>query len=113
MRVLLCFALSCVAMFAQPPKAKIEVVTDTLHGISITDPYRWLENQEAADTRAWIEEQAKYTETALAKLPQRERIRKRLGELMKIDTMGAPAVTNGRYFFTKRRADQNQSALYM
>src|SRR5258707_10392930 len=105
MRVLFCFALICVTMLAQspkaqPPKAKIQPVTDTLHGIAISDPYRWLENQETADTRAWLNEQIKFTEDALAKVPQRERIRKRLGELMKIDVMSAPRVAGGRYFFS-------------
>jgi prolyl oligopeptidase len=88
-------------------------VTDTLHGIAITDPYRWLENQEAPDTRAWLDEQIKFTESALAAVPQRERIRKRLGELMKIDVMNAPTVAGGRYFFSKRRADQNQNVQYV
>ena len=113
MRVLLCFAFSCVAAFGQAPKAKVQVVTDTLHGIAISDPYRWLEDQEAADTRAWLTEQIKFTDSALAKVPQRDRIRKRLGELMKIDVMNAPTVAGGRYFFSKRRADQNQSVQYV
>src|SRR5258707_6427945 len=102
MRVLFCFALICVTMLAQspkaqPPKARIQPVTDTLHGITITDPYRWLENQEAPDTRAWLDEQIKFTESALAVVPQRERIRKRLGALMKIDVMNAPTVAGRRY----------------
>src|SRR5258705_5431792 len=113
MRRLLLFA-SCVSLvFGQPPKTKIQPVTDTLHSVSITDPYRWLENQDSPDTRAWLDAEMAYTTSVLSKLPQRERIQRRLTELMKIDTMGAPTVRNGRYFFTKRRADQNQSVIYM
>lgn len=97
----------------QPPKTNTKPVTDKLHGVSITDPYRWLEDQNSPETRAWIDAQMSYTEGILAKLPQRERIHRRLGELMKIDTMGLPTVRNGRYFFTKRGAVQNQSVLYM
>src|SRR5262249_37210665 len=64
-------------------------------------------------TRAWIADQMKYTEGILRKLPQREHIEKRLGELMKIDAMGAPTARNNRYFFNKRRADQDQGVLYL
>lgn len=113
MRTLLAVVLCVASAAAQPPKTKMKPVTDTLHGISITDPYRWLEDQNSPETRAWIDDQMKYAESVLRKLPQRERIQKRLGELMKIDSMGAPTVRNGRYFFTKRKADQNQGVLYM
>src|SRR5258706_5578564 len=113
MRILLLFAFCLAPVFCQAPKSKIQAVTDTIHGVSITDPYRWLEDQEGPGTRAWIDAQMSYTTGILSKLPQRERIQRRLTELMKIDTMGAPTVRNGRYFFNKRRADQNQSVIYM
>jgi prolyl oligopeptidase len=113
MRFLLLLVLCIAGVYAQAPKTKVQPVTDNVHGMSITDPYRWLENQEAPETRAWIEEQAKFTETTLSKLAQREHIKKRLGELMRIDVMGPPTVAGGRYFFSKRRADQNQSVLYL
>src|SRR4249920_3466030 len=83
---------------AQPPKTKTAPITDTLHGVAITDPYRWLEDQNSPETRAWIDSQMAYTQAALAKVPEREKIRRRLGELMKIDAMAAPSVRNGRYF---------------
>src|SRR3984885_1027135 len=114
--LLTCIALlgaHCAAAIAQtpnsPPPTKTDNVTETLHGVTITDPYRWLEDQNSPQTRAWIDAQVKYTESTLAALPQRERIRKRLAELMKVDVMGAPSVRNGRYFFSRRRADQEQS----
>ncbi len=100
-------------MPAQPPKTKVEPVTETIHGVSITDPYRWLEDQNSPETRAWIDAQSKYTESTLAALPQREHIRKRLAELMKVDVMGSPSVRNGRYFFSRRRADQDQAIIYV
>jgi prolyl oligopeptidase len=99
-------------MQAQPPKTRSQPVTDTLHGVAITDPYRWLEDQTSPETRAWIDQQMAYTQSALAKVPQRERIRRRLGELMKIDNMAAPSVRNGRYFVQKRKAGENQYVLY-
>jgi prolyl oligopeptidase len=113
MRLLVLFTLCLAFGLGQPPRARVDPVVDILHGVSIPDPYRWLEDQNSVETRAWIDGQIKHTESTLANLPQRERIRKRLGELMKIDTMGAPAVRNGRYFFTKRRAGQDQGVLYL
>jgi prolyl oligopeptidase len=95
------------------PKTKVEPVTETLHGVTLTDPYRWLEDQESPATRAWIQEQNDYTQTLLGARPEREVIKQRLEKLFKIDTQGVPTAKGGRYFFFKRRADQNQSVLYM
>lgn len=89
----------------------VQPVTETMHGVAITDPYRWLEDQNSPQTRAWIDAQVRYTEAVLAKMPDRGRIRERLRDLMKIETMSAPIVRGGRYFFSKRRADQEQAVL--
>jgi prolyl oligopeptidase len=106
-----------VATFAQEmkmaPKTKVENVTETLHGVTITDPYRWLEDQESPATRAWIQEQNDYTQSLLGGRPERAVIKQRLEKLFKIDTQGVPTAKGGRYFFFKRRADQNQPVLYM
>ena len=113
MRALIFAAGFAFLVQAQPPKTKVVPVTETIHGVSITDPYRWLEDQDSPQTRAWIDAEMKYTQSTLAALPQRERIRKRLAEFMKIDVMGSPSVRNGRYFFSRRRADQDQAVIYM
>src|SRR5260370_33319703 len=91
-------------MLAQSPKTKTAPVTETLHGVTITDPYRWIEDQNSPETRAWIDAQMGYTQSALAKVPQRERIRKRLGELMKIDKHIAPSAPSGLHLSTHRSA---------
>ncbi len=113
MRLTGVFLALAALMPAQAPKTKVQPVTETIHGVTITDPYRWLEDQESPETRAWINSQAAYTESQLAKVPQRERIRKRLGELMKIDAMAAPSVRNGLYFIQKRKATENQYVFYV
>ncbi len=98
---------------AGPPETKRVPVTEALHGVEVVDPYRWLEDQQAPETRAWIEAQNEYTESLLGQLPGREELRKRLTELMRIDTLGTPRVRHGRYFFFKRQADQDLSVLYL
>ena len=96
-----------------PPKTRVDNVAEKLHGITITDPYRWLEDQNSPETRAWIDEQNRYTQSILGALPGRNAIRHRIEELLKIDTISAPIARGNRYFFTKRLADQNQPVVYM
>src|SRR5437870_5339621 len=96
-----------------PPKTRVDNVTETLHGVTITDPYRWLEDQNSPETRAWINAQNEYSASTLGSLPFRSRIRERLTQLLKIDTTTAPVARGGRYFLYKRRADQNQAAIYV
>src|ERR1051325_6917168 len=95
------------------PKTKAEPVTETIHGVTITDPYRWLEDQESPATRAWIQEQNAYTQSLLGVRPERPVLKQRLEKLYKIDTQGVPIAKGGRYFFFKRRADQNQPGPYV
>ncbi|MBI2833045.1 MAG: S9 family peptidase [Acidobacteria bacterium] len=105
--------LTAAAQIPKPPETKRGDAVETLHGVAIADPYRWLEDQDAPDTRAWIEAQNRQTAAVLDPLPGKARVQGRLTELLKIDTVSKPYVAEGRYFFTKRRADQDLSVLYM
>jgi prolyl oligopeptidase len=112
--LLIANAFLCLAQeHKAPPATRTDNVTETIHGVTITDPYRWLEDQNSPETRAWINAQNEYTAATLGKLPIRDRIRARLTELLKIDTIGVPIARGGRYFFSKRRADQNQAVIYV
>src|SRR5258707_7688172 len=113
---LLLFALvaAVAAPLAAPvPKTRTDNVTETVHGVTIRDPYRWLEDQQSPETRAWIDTQNAYTRSVLDPLPGRAAISKRLEDLLKTDRFGTPVVRNGRYFFMRRLADQNQYTLCM
>jgi prolyl oligopeptidase len=94
-----------------PPTPKQEVV-DHLHGESIADPYRWLENGESAETRRWTEQQNAFTEAYLAAVPGRERIGARLEQLLGIGVLSVPTPARGRYFYLRREGKQNQPVLY-
>ena len=97
-----------------PPKTRVDNVTETLHGVSIQDPYRWLENQDSPETRQWIEAQTKYTRSQLDAVPGREKISKRLSELLRIETMSPVASRpGGRLFYWKRTPEQNQPVLFL
>ena len=96
-----------------PPPTRVDNVTETLHGVTIVDPYRWLEDQNSPETRAWINAQNEYTSSILGSLPFRNQIHDRLTQLLKVDTINTPFEKGGRYFISKRRADQNQAVVYV
>jgi len=96
-----------------PPATKVDDLKETIHGTVVSDPYRWLEDQASPETRAWIDAQNACTQAALSKLPGQQAISKRLAELLKVDMIGLPLERGGRYFYAKRRADQDLYVLYM
>ena len=96
-----------------PPTTAIENVTDLLHGVSVADPYRWLENQNSPRTRAWIREQTQYTRTYLDSIPGRKDIRERVREFLAVENYDSVLVSEGRYFFRKHRSDQEQPCIYL
>jgi prolyl oligopeptidase len=107
------FAFAQQTVAQGPPKTRTDNVHDTIHGVEIVDPYRWLEDRKSPETQAWIEAQNNYTHSILASIPGRERLKQRLTELVKIDTIGPPIERHGRYFFSKRLANQELFVIYM
>src|SRR5688572_26675603 len=97
--------------FTYPETRKVAHV-DELHGVKVADPYRWLEDDYAPETKGWIEAQNKVTFGYLEQIPQRERIKERLTELWNYERYGVPFKDGGRYFYTKNDGLQNQSVLY-
>lgn len=87
-------------------------MTDILHGETIADPYRWLEDGDAPETRLWTERQNALTEAYLAAVPGRKRIQNRLEELLSIGVLSVPTPVRGRYFYLRREGRQNQPVLY-
>jgi prolyl oligopeptidase len=96
-----------------PPHSQIEMVTDFLHGVPVADPYRWLEDQDSSRTRAWIAEQTCYARTYLDSIPGRDLIRRRIRELLAVETYDSLQKAGNRYFFRKRLPDQEQACIYM
>ena len=73
---------------AGPPKAKVDVVEETLHGHKIADPYRGLENADAPSTEKFVEQENALTFDYLAKLPGRDAIKKQLTDLWNYEKFG-------------------------
>src|SRR5215510_198599 len=95
-----------------PVTKKVEQVDDYF-GTKVADPYRWLEDETSAETKAWVEEQNKLTFGYLDKIPYREKLKDRLTELYNYPRISAPFRRGDTYFFTKNDGLQNQSVYYI
>jgi prolyl oligopeptidase len=94
------------------PAARRTDTVDTHHGVRVADPYRWLEDTDAPETRAWIAAQNELTESVLAQVPERARLRTRLSELWNHPRQGLPARREAIEYYTANDGLQNQSPLY-
>ncbi|MBA3633579.1 MAG: S9 family peptidase [Acidobacteria bacterium] len=95
------------------PKTKTVDQTDDYHGTKVSDPYRWLEDDNSAETKAWVESQNKVTFGYLNQIPEREQLKKRLTELWNYEKYSAPTKEGKYYFYSKNDGLQNQSVLYV
>jgi prolyl oligopeptidase len=96
-----------------PPPTEAKPVTEDIHGTKLTDPYRWLEDAKSPETRAWIDQQMKYTEQYLSQVKIRPEIVNELTKLERVETYSIPIERGGNYFFKKRQADENQGSIYL
>ncbi|HEX8604675.1 MAG TPA: S9 family peptidase, partial [Pseudoduganella sp.] len=85
---------------------------DDYHGTMIADPYRWLEDANSAETKAWVIEQNKLTQGFLGRIPERAAIRQRLTQLWNFERYSVPFKEGGRYFYSRNDGLQNQAVLY-
>ncbi len=95
-----------------PQTRKVEQ-TDDYNGTKVSDPYRWLEDDNSAETKAWVEAQNKVTFDYLKTIPQREMLKKRLTELWNYEKYSAPFKEGANYFYYKNDGLQNQSVMYV
>jgi prolyl oligopeptidase len=115
-QILLFIMLMTFGAFAQKlqyPEAKKVDQIDDYHGIKVADPYRWLENSDSPDTKAWIEAQNKLTRAYLDKIPEREKIKRRLIELWNYEKFSTPVKRGNKYFYLRNDGLQNQFVLYV
>ena len=103
---------AAAAQRVEYPPARQSDVVDDYHGTLVPDPYRWLEDPDSPETRAWIEAENRLTTTYLAHIPDRPAIERRLTQLWDYPKFGAPFRKGGGYFFFKNEGLQNQAVLY-
>ncbi|MBN2046375.1 MAG: S9 family peptidase [Anaerolineaceae bacterium] len=99
-------------MMETTPKARRTDFEEVLHGVTVPDPYRWMEDIDSDEVRAWIEAENVYTDAFFADLPVKEKIQQRMTELWNYEKYGVPFRRGGRVFFLHNDGLQNQSVLF-
>ena len=105
--------MESISSLMKPPILVRQIVEEMIHGVTIRDPFRYLEDATDPRTQRFVEEQNAWTRSLLDPLPGREPIRRRLEELLSIGILGSPQIGGPYYFYTKREGMQNQAVLYV
>ncbi len=99
--------------FSYPVSKKDTTVKDNYHGVVVADPYRWLENENAVETKNWIKTQNQTTFSYLEQIPFRDNIEQRLQKIWNFERYSTPIKKGEKYYFFKNDGLQNQSVLYV
>jgi prolyl oligopeptidase len=102
------------ALFAQMlpyPSTKKVTQSDDYFGVTVEDPYRWLEDDNSAETAAWVQQQNKVTESYFSTIPFRAQLKTRLTQLWNFPKMACPFKAKNNYFVYTNDGLQNQFVL--
>ncbi len=94
------------------PDAPHQDVTDVIHGQPVADPYRWLEDPDNAQSRAWLEAEDELYRRYADRVPGRDRFADRLTELLSAGEVNSPSWRGDRQFYTRREPGQEHAVLY-
>jgi prolyl oligopeptidase len=94
------------------PETRREAVVDTVHGVKIPDPYRWLEEVKKDDVKKWMTTQDKLAREYIAKLPGRDKLIARLKELYYLESITPPHHFGNRFFYMRTHKDKEKAILY-
>ncbi|MFN2394218.1 MAG: prolyl oligopeptidase family protein [Bacteroidales bacterium] len=95
------------------PETRMDDVTDNYFGEEVADPFRWLEDDNSEETKAWVKAQNEVTFGYLEKIPFRQDINERLTSLWNYERYGTPWREGDYFFYFKNDGTQNQSVLYV
>jgi prolyl oligopeptidase len=115
LRALILLGLTGTSAVSQPleyPQAKKTDTVDDYFGTKVPDPYRWLEDTDSLETKAWVQAEVALTSAYLEKLPDREPFKQRLTKLLNYERYTAPSWEGHRYLYRKNDGLQNQSVIY-
>src|SRR5262245_57504711 len=108
----MCISTAFGQKLEYPKTRKIDHV-DTYHGVKIADPYRWLEDDNSAETAKWVEAENKVTFGYLEHIPYRSQVKARLERLFDYPKYSSPSQRGDMYFFSKNDGLQNQAVIYI
>jgi prolyl oligopeptidase len=95
------------------PETRKDDHVDDYHGTQVADPYRWLEDDNSAETLAWVKAQNQVTQNYLQQIPYRGKLKQRLEELYDYPKYSVPSRSGNYYLWSKNDGLQNQSVLYV
>ena len=112
------FACVCLLPLASAqslnyPNTRKSDQVDDYHGVKVPDPYRWLEDDNSAETAAWVKAENEVTFGYLAKIPYRDQVKHRLEQLYNYTRYTPPIHRGDYYIFSKNDGLQNQNVLYV
>jgi prolyl oligopeptidase len=112
--ILAAMVLVMTETFAQAPYPATRKVdtADNYFGTKVSDPYRWLEDDNSAETKDWVKKENDVTNAYLAKIPFRADVKRRLEELWNYPKYTSPFKKGNYYYYYKNDGLQNQSVLY-
>jgi prolyl oligopeptidase len=107
--------VASVAAYAgdgKPPASPTRPSASTLHGVTVNDPYRWLENAQDPAVQAWIKAQNEHTEAVLAAMPDGKAMTERVQQLaITSTTRSSPLLAGGTLFYMQETPPQPQPQL--
>jgi prolyl oligopeptidase len=86
---------------------------DTLHGVCVSDPYRWLENRNLPETEQWIEDQQQTCEAYFEDCSELDLLRRRVRDFLNTEIIDQPARVGDLYFYRRRKKNQGQACIYL
>jgi prolyl oligopeptidase len=93
------------------PDTRIAPVVETLHGVEVRDPFRWLEDGDDPEVRDWVAAQNAYTRSVLDRLPERPAVEARIRQALDVGALGGSEPRGSRRFFTRRDPGMDQPTL--
>lgn len=106
-----CLLFTVSAQIQYPVTKKVDTVTNYF-GTMVADPFRWLEDDNSAETKAWVEEQNKLTADYFTRIKFRDKVKTRLSEMWNYPRISSPSKEGAYYYFMKNDGLQNQSIMY-
>jgi prolyl oligopeptidase len=112
--ITMAFAMACTpgADKLQYPETRKSDHVDNYHGTAVPDPYRWLEDDNSEETKAWVKAQNEVTFNYLSQIPFRQQLEERLTEIWNYPKMSTPVKRKGFYFYSYNTGLQNQSVIF-
>jgi prolyl oligopeptidase len=105
-------AMTLVANNMKYPETKRDAVVDTVHGVQIPDPYRWLEDASKPEVKAWMSAEDKLARGFLAQLPGRDKLLARFKQLYYLETVSLPRRFGTRTFYMRTHKDKEKAIVY-